>query len=555
MESLTMLRINDPEYKDLNWYTLDEEVRSPMDKSMSAGLSLYLSTSTRAFNFWTFEGGFKHTKLVHYYQFTNSILGANQVNYFQDWYYLNQYFFNIKYSQHFDKKGRSFFYLKAGTTYGNLSKAIVPTTDPGDYKGISANNTSIQAFNGGLLIEHDINDVLQLGVIGAIGLQLNLGKKRQHVFYGGVLYHQGFDSYTKSNYTTITTSATSDINEIEYTNRYFGYEFGYRMPLGVKQKSRYIRDDGPKVEQNKKGSIVVQIKPVSLLKKEAKWRVKGGEWYNSGASLEFQPNKYLVEFSPVTGYLEPEPVYVKIIKGKISKIDGIYKDISSLSPPKNKKNEGSLRVIVTPETAVDDGARWSIDDGVTWKQSGEYITGLKKGDYNIIFQETTGWTTPQDRAIEVKEGKTEVVNGTYVRKGGVTESSRPFIVAKYMQECFGEIKEAYEENQMVVMEKEIELEFVTDSPDASGGVISVCIDGKMRLEEYKIESTGRKIKLNVSGRGETYIIIKSEYLGDTEVSRFKVRVTESGSDSLGPLNQEVEIKLQQGDLHYLRIER
>jgi len=82
-----------------------------------------------------------------------------------------------------------------------------------------------------------------------------------------------------------------------------------------------------------------------------------------------------------------------------------------------------LIVTIQPAGAVSAGARWSIDNGKTWKDSGTVLDNVSPGSITISFSTVTGWTTPAGETVTVAagetvtvaEGETATATGTYTQ--------------------------------------------------------------------------------------------------------------------------------------------
>ncbi|MBF0634590.1 MAG: FG-GAP repeat protein [Nitrospinae bacterium] len=68
--------------------------------------------------------------------------------------------------------------------------------------------------------------------------------------------------------------------------------------------------------------------------------------------------------------------------------------IFSFAPPGFHAVERDFTVTITPDQAISDGAKWSLDGGLVWHESGHTVVGPRK--YTITFKDTTtgGWRTP-----------------------------------------------------------------------------------------------------------------------------------------------------------------
>ncbi len=72
---------------------------------------------------------------------------------------------------------------------------------------------------------------------------------------------------------------------------------------------------------------------------------------------------------------------------------------------------GTLDVSIEPQEAEDMGARWSVDGGSTWYESGSQV--MPEGTYTVTFKALSGWDAPSDVTVEVNEGETATASGTY----------------------------------------------------------------------------------------------------------------------------------------------
>lgn len=98
-----------------------------------------------------------------------------------------------------------------------------------------------------------------------------------------------------------------------------------------------------------------------------------------------------------------------------------WSDMTSLTLRTNvcikalQKNEvwtGGIKVNITPEAAVTNGARWRIGDGA-WQESGATVDHLAPGQYTLSFEEVPLWTPPGNMQVTVTSGLTEAVTASY----------------------------------------------------------------------------------------------------------------------------------------------
>jgi len=72
-----------------------------------------------------------------------------------------------------------------------------------------------------------------------------------------------------------------------------------------------------------KGHLTVVLSPDAILTL-AQWRVAGGEWKNSGETLDLAPGSYTLDFKDVTGYLRPNSKSIQIVSDQTVSETGEY---------------------------------------------------------------------------------------------------------------------------------------------------------------------------------------------------------------------------------------
>ena len=78
---------------------------------------------------------------------------------------------------------------------------------------------------------------------------------------------------------------------------------------------------------------------------------------------------------------------------------------------------GSIQAAITPQNAIDAGAKWCVDGG-TWRNSGETESGLSEGNHTVSYKTLYGWDTPAEETVPVNIGETATVSGSYTRQTG-----------------------------------------------------------------------------------------------------------------------------------------
>ncbi len=79
---------------------------------------------------------------------------------------------------------------------------------------------------------------------------------------------------------------------------------------------------------------------------------------------------------------------------------------------------GSLKVTITPSSAVSAGAMWSVNGGSSWNASGTTVAGLAAGSCTLTFKPVAGWTTPASQSVTITNGGAATATGVYVQQTG-----------------------------------------------------------------------------------------------------------------------------------------
>ncbi|PKO16778.1 hypothetical protein CVU37_10530 [candidate division BRC1 bacterium HGW-BRC1-1] len=149
--------------------------------------------------------------------------------------------------------------------------------------------------------------------------------------------------------------------------------------------------------------VDLQTTPSSIF--IGKWRRVGTTpWLDSGYVEMGIPNgDYLVEFRDLAGFNKPSQVGVTIGDPFLKIITAKYTNVLA----------GSLQVLMTPEEAVTDGAKWTAVGMNTWLDTQDVIAGVPAGLYEIVFLPVQGYKAPLRKTVEVTPGGTTVISGNY----------------------------------------------------------------------------------------------------------------------------------------------
>jgi hypothetical protein len=167
------------------------------------------------------------------------------------------------------------------------------------------------------------------------------------------------------------------------------------------------------------GALTVTLTPAGAVTAGARWRVDGGAWQSSGATVSgLSPGSHAVSFGSAAGYYTPAERTVAITVGLTSPLSQDYTPLPTT---------GALTVDLAPTEAVSAGAQWRVDSGA-WQASGATVSGLAPGNHAVSFKAATGYVTPADRTAAITVGLTSTLSQTYTllpTTGGLTVTLGP----------------------------------------------------------------------------------------------------------------------------------
>lgn len=120
--------------------------------------------------------------------------------------------------------------------------------------------------------------------------------------------------------------------------------------------------------------------------------------FNSGNPYRFNAaGKYLIGFQ-----------YVSVHKAEFCINDRPV-------DPEGDNPLGYVKVTITPDEAINNGAKWRLKDSPYWLNSGEVAARLPE-TYQIEYSDAAGYTTAAEESVTVTKGTVEEKTGTYVIK-------------------------------------------------------------------------------------------------------------------------------------------
>lgn len=152
------------------------------------------------------------------------------------------------------------------------------------------------------------------------------------------------------------------------------------------------------------GDLVVAIDPEEAVSKGAMWRMDEEEtWNESDIPETVQVGEHTVFFQSIEGWRAPEEQTVRVVENETIEIKGNYEEL-----------RGALAVTLSPDAAVEAGAKWRVDGG-DWLESGADPVSLRVGEHLVEYGSAQGWTAPLSENIIVEANAKVEVEGLYVQ--------------------------------------------------------------------------------------------------------------------------------------------
>ena len=158
-----------------------------------------------------------------------------------------------------------------------------------------------------------------------------------------------------------------------------------------------------------KGGLRVTLGPAEAVEEGAQWRIDGGEWQSSEATLEeVVEGSHRLEYKGVEGWMTPAVGTVQVAKDETLEVSKIYE----LPPPPPPM--GGVQVVLGPEAVRTGGAQWRLDSG-PWQESGAELGEVLTGGHQVQFKPVAGWVTPDPCSVEVGENEISVLERRYAK--------------------------------------------------------------------------------------------------------------------------------------------
>lgn len=163
------------------------------------------------------------------------------------------------------------------------------------------------------------------------------------------------------------------------------------------------------------GGLRVTLGPPGAVTAGAQWQVDGGEFQNSGATVDgLSVGAHILSFKPVNKFPTPPDKTIVVSLNQVTNATGDY-----------ALQNGGLTVTLTPPSAAEDGAQWRVDDG-PYQNSGTTVNRLTVERHTLSFKNIPGYDTPDDQTITILAGQAIKATGAYKPlTGGVTVTLSP----------------------------------------------------------------------------------------------------------------------------------
>ncbi len=146
---------------------------------------------------------------------------------------------------------------------------------------------------------------------------------------------------------------------------------------------------------------------VTLYPTTARWRVDGGSWQASGATVSgLASGDHTLDYEPLTGYVAASSETINVYAGQDTTFYRYYQNVPQ------------FHVTLTPSTA-----QWRVDGG-SWQNSDTtaYVTA---GAHTIEYSSVAGYITPSREMYQLYEGEIRTVSTQYVAAGRVSLTLTP----------------------------------------------------------------------------------------------------------------------------------
>ncbi|HET7537788.1 MAG TPA: hypothetical protein VFJ90_15120, partial [Candidatus Didemnitutus sp.] len=147
---------------------------------------------------------------------------------------------------------------------------------------------------------------------------------------------------------------------------------------------------------------------ITLTPSTGKWRVDGGTWQNSAATVaNLAPGAHTVDYQALAGYAAPNSESITLTSGQTTSLSRSYTQLSS------------LQITLTPSTG-----NWRVDGGA-WQNSAATAANLTPGVHTVDYQALTGYIAPPSESVTLASGQLTSLNRSYTQLASLTITLTP----------------------------------------------------------------------------------------------------------------------------------
>lgn len=147
---------------------------------------------------------------------------------------------------------------------------------------------------------------------------------------------------------------------------------------------------------------------VNVVPAEGQWRLVGGAWQTSGATLSgLRPGSYGIQLTSVPGWFDLPEYSITLAEGENKTVS--YQHV----------RHATITVTLAPGTA-----QWRVNGGA-WQSSGATMGALFSGNYTLDYSTVAGMTTPPSETIALGSGEQKSLVRSYGGASSLTVNLSP----------------------------------------------------------------------------------------------------------------------------------
>ncbi|MBI5844706.1 MAG: PD40 domain-containing protein [Deltaproteobacteria bacterium] len=154
---------------------------------------------------------------------------------------------------------------------------------------------------------------------------------------------------------------------------------------------------------HQEGSLNVTIFPGAAVNAGALWTLDGVNWYPSDTTLHnLLVGQYTITYKSLDLWNTPASQTVTVKNKPVACASATY-------TPK----PGSVKVTLSPQAAIDAGARWRLDGGA-WQQSGDTVNNIPIGQHTVSYLSPNGYNTVPNCVVNIYSCQTATASAKYI---------------------------------------------------------------------------------------------------------------------------------------------